>query len=149
MKNSKWYQSHCSYVLNSVMFRCVMALIWGSNGPCPCPVCLVPLEKQHYPSTKWKPCDINETQDLIKAAKQGKHSQWELLLKEQGLHKLAVFIKVDIILECILDCQIFWPIQSNFMGSGAYLCPWSWWKTYLGYTQQVYHRSWLRKHQTG
>jgi hypothetical protein len=67
-----------------------MALIRGSNGLCPCPVCLVPLGKQHDPSTKWKPRDMNETQELVKAAKQGKHSQWEPLLKEQGLRKLEV-----------------------------------------------------------
>ena len=96
------------------MFRCVMALIRGSNGLCPCPVCLIPSEKQHDPLTKGNPCNMNETQDLIKAAKLGKCSQWEPLLKEQGVRKLEVTLinftvsdEVNIILECILDCQIF------------------------------------------
>jgi len=67
-----------------------MALIRGSNGLCPCPVCLVPLGKLHDPSTKWEPRDMKKTQDLVQAAKKGKKSQWEPLLKEQGLRNIEV-----------------------------------------------------------
>lgn len=31
---------------------------------------------------------MNETQKLVKAAKEGKHSQWEPKLKEKGLRKI-------------------------------------------------------------
>ena len=72
------------------MFKCVMALIQGSKGFCPCPVCLVPSEAQHNPSVKWDPRDMIETQKLVKDAKQGKNSEWEPLLKEQGLRKIEV-----------------------------------------------------------
>jgi hypothetical protein len=67
-----------------------MALIRGVNGLCPCPVCLVPGEKQHDPSTKWKLRDMNETRKLIKGAKEGKRNQWEPKLKENGLRKIEV-----------------------------------------------------------
>jgi hypothetical protein len=33
---------------------------------------------------------MNETQKLVKDAKQGKNSEWEPLLKEQGLRKIEV-----------------------------------------------------------
>jgi len=67
-----------------------MALIHGSNGLCPCLICLVPAGSQHNPSRKWELHDMNETKGLVKAAIQGKHSQWEPLLKEKGLRKVEV-----------------------------------------------------------
>jgi hypothetical protein len=73
------------------VFRCVIALIRGVNGLCPCPVCLVPRDKLHDPtSTKWELRDMKGTQKLVKAAKEGKHSQWEPKLKEKGLRKIEV-----------------------------------------------------------
>ena len=76
------------------MFRCVIALIRGVNGLCPCPVCLVPGDKLHDPSTKWELRDMIETQKLVKAAKEGKHSQWEPKLKENGLRKIEVSLQI-------------------------------------------------------
>lgn len=67
-----------------------MALIRGVNGLCPCPVCLVPKDELHDPSREWQLRDMNETQELVKAAKAGKHIEWEPKLKEKGLRKLEV-----------------------------------------------------------
>ena len=35
-----------------------------------------------------------ETQKLVKAAKEGKHSQWEPKLKENGLRKIEVSLQI-------------------------------------------------------
>lgn len=41
MRSSKFILFYL-WLLLIWFFRCVMALIWGSKGLCPCPICLVP-----------------------------------------------------------------------------------------------------------
>ena len=46
--------------LTDSIMRCVMALIRGVSGDCPCPICLVPRKKQSDYLSVWKKMDHGE-----------------------------------------------------------------------------------------
>lgn len=84
-----------------------MALIRGANGLCPCPVCLVPGDKLHDPSMEWELRDMDATRELVKAAKSGKQSQWEPILKEKGLRKIEVSLQsLSLLLKLIYNLRM-------------------------------------------
>jgi len=73
-------------------FRCVMALIRGINGDCPCPICLVPRQKQSDYLGVWKRRTMNETSQLVKEAGKCSKAQAEALLKPQSLRPVEVYL---------------------------------------------------------
>ena len=67
-----------------------MALIHGVQGNCPCPICLVPQQKQSDYLTLWPQRTMEKTQQLIEEAKELPKSQAENLLKSQSIRPLEV-----------------------------------------------------------
>jgi hypothetical protein len=110
-----------------VEFRCVMALIRGLNGLCPCPICLVPPDKQMDLSEDYDLRTASKSEGLIKkASEMTLASDKEALLKIYGLRPVKVrIITVHLIVcvicrpECILACQLFRCPFSSQLGSPA------------------------------
>lgn len=78
-------------LLADSFIRCVMALIRGIMGDCPCPICLVPRQKQSDYLGVWKRRTLYETSQLVEeAGKQSSKTQAEALLKPQSLRPVEV-----------------------------------------------------------
>jgi hypothetical protein len=78
------------FKLTNFFIRCVMALIRGVQGDCPCPICLVPRQKQSDYLTLWPQRTMDETRQLVEAAKELPKGQAEDLLKSQSIRPLEV-----------------------------------------------------------
>ncbi|KAI6100510.1 hypothetical protein F5141DRAFT_1190291 [Pisolithus sp. B1] len=74
---------------------CMMCLIQGSKGKCPCPVCLVPIEALSQLSKMFLMCTMQQAKEAL-ATYQEKKSTGESILKSLGLQPVAnVFWKVE------------------------------------------------------
>ena len=74
---------------NSTNNRCMMSLIWGAKGKCPCLVCLVPLDQLHEISRSfpaWIVADAVEALRLYSVD----HAKGEEQLKQFGLRPISV-----------------------------------------------------------
>ncbi|KAF8156731.1 hypothetical protein B0H34DRAFT_675152 [Crassisporium funariophilum] len=69
--------------------QCVMALLQGFRGLCPCPVCLVPNDKQRKITGNYKLRTAVEVQQLLEEVKKCQtEAEKEEMLKEQGLRPI-------------------------------------------------------------
>lgn len=103
------YAPLCSICVMLMCFisRCVMALIRGTKGLCPCPVCLVPHKALHalneeYP--RWTAEDSRNTVKLARATKSTKDA--DKLLKSKGLRGINVCLYLfdpSLLVQLIID----------------------------------------------
>ncbi|KAG1811595.1 hypothetical protein EV424DRAFT_1327573 [Suillus variegatus] len=68
--------------------QCMMSLIRGRGGKCPCPVCLVPLAELHDLSKSYPIRTVEEAQEALRVHKLSK-AQGEQVLKALGLRPVA------------------------------------------------------------
>lgn len=79
--------------------RCIIALIRGLQGDCPCPICLVRRDRQSRFAISWP---LRSAEDTILTidkyrelhGKRGKKGQAEEILKEKGLRDVDVSITI-------------------------------------------------------
>ena len=71
------------------MIRCVMCLIRGTNGLCPCPWCLVPAEEQSNLSQKYPLRQVEGTKSIV-IDESLAFSRKDEMLKSQGIRPLSV-----------------------------------------------------------
>ena len=110
MRNSQYYFLWIAFLTSLLVPRCFMALIRGSNGLAPCPVCLVPRDKLSDLSQSFKLRDTVSHTSHIDLENYTTPAKREEKLKELGLQPLEVFNhKIFIIVvkcsykECILE----------------------------------------------
>ncbi|KIK13108.1 hypothetical protein PISMIDRAFT_83897, partial [Pisolithus microcarpus 441] len=68
----------------NIQHRCMMSLIHGCIGKCPCPVCLVPLEELHDISRTYPMRSMEQAQHVLHIYRHN-HSEGEKVLKVLGL----------------------------------------------------------------
>ncbi|KAG1795406.1 uncharacterized protein HD556DRAFT_1431701 [Suillus plorans] len=74
--------------------QCVMALIWGTNCHCPCPICLVPSDKLYNNASTYPTRSSDDTKALVELWTRDRVAG-ESALKKQGLRPIKnVFWKV-------------------------------------------------------
>lgn len=81
------------------LIRCVITLIRGLQGDCPCPICLVHRNQQSKFTVSWP---LRSAEDTIIAVenfrelqgKRGKKGQAEEILKEKGLRDVDVSVTI-------------------------------------------------------
>lgn len=106
----------CYYkLINRGLYRCMMTLIRGVRGKCPCPICVVPLEELH---DLLKTFPIRTTQRAIEGceAYSKKNSHGEEILKALGLRPVQVcryFSRVSIQLIQIEIQNVFWKVENS------------------------------------
>ncbi|KIJ66780.1 hypothetical protein HYDPIDRAFT_174145 [Hydnomerulius pinastri MD-312] len=69
--------------------QCMMCLNCGTNGKCPCPVCLVPLEELCDLAKTFLTCTVTQDKDALAVYKQ-KKSAGEPILKALGLRPVSI-----------------------------------------------------------
>ncbi|KAG1882566.1 hypothetical protein F4604DRAFT_1879304 [Suillus subluteus] len=69
--------------------QCMMSLIRGCGGKCPCPVCLVPLAELHDLSKTYPIRTVEEGQEALRVYNGVSKAQGELILKALGLRPVA------------------------------------------------------------
>ncbi|KAG2151772.1 hypothetical protein BD769DRAFT_1623523 [Suillus cothurnatus] len=69
--------------------QCMMSLIHGRNGKCPCPVCLVPLAELHDLSKTYPLRSMEEAKEALRVYRRSK-AQGEELLKILGLRPVEL-----------------------------------------------------------
>jgi hypothetical protein len=89
-----------------------MALIRGSRGLFPCPICFVPLDKQSDLTQVYDLRTARDSQNTLKAADELEYNyQRELILKAKGLRyikasgntfDLGILIRKKFCIECFL-----------------------------------------------
>ena len=68
-----------------------MALIRGSHGHCPCPVCLVPLKDQRRIMEKYTLRTVDDTKAILELVRsQRTAADKESILKENGIRAISV-----------------------------------------------------------
>ena len=84
--------------------RCIMALIQGSNGLCPCPVCLVPKNEQRNISGTY-PLRIAANIKMLvdKAENCQTEAEKEEILKTEGIHSVSVSAPLSIFIYLCID----------------------------------------------
>jgi len=82
-----------------------MGLIRGTLGDCPCPICLVPRQKQSDYLTVWKRRTMDETSRLVTQASTCSKSEAEALLKPVSLRPVEV----------LYPCPFYWINFSNYI----------------------------------
>ena len=92
LMNWSWYEIY-------IFFRCFMVVIRGVGCYCPCPVCLIPREKQADFSVTAKLRSVKKTKKLLGMAKEKTQTEMEKLLKAKGLRNIEV---------CSFCCFIFY-----------------------------------------
>ena len=95
-----------------------MALIRGTNGKCPCPVCLVPKDEQHNLGKTFRERTAFQSQTVVEHAMNLPHETAEKHLKKNGLRPIRVRQFIDLLHlfmfnqylpECILVSQQLGP----------------------------------------
>jgi hypothetical protein len=96
MKNSKLWYSMSLLLQGSYMnCRCIMALICGLKGKFPCPVCLVPQDKQSILYTH-ELCTSHQSEDILHTARsKPSKKEKEEHLKAFSLRNVEVWISLS------------------------------------------------------
>lgn len=121
-----------------------MALIRGSKGYCPCPICLVPKEELSNLTTRYALRNAKDTQQLVQEAHESTAAIGEESLKSQSIRDVNVFCKIQpmptelhvliaLLSECILGYFFFRSSSSTIMGPHAWLCAWVRWQASLAW----------------
>ena len=76
--------------LTQSFIRCVMALIRGYMGKCPCPVCLVPKDELLTATKVYPLRTCCHTEATLAEARTKSREEMEALLKEHGLRDVDV-----------------------------------------------------------
>ena len=74
-----------------------MALIRGTNGKCPCPICYVPKERQGQVVQTYPICVAETVQQIFQSLKDASKSKQEKTMKHLGL----CYIMVSKVFLCI------------------------------------------------
>lgn len=83
-----------SFIYHFNIYRCVMALIRGLKGLCPCPKCLIPQDKLSDFTQKYDLRTAESTQKSFEEAKSLGVTAKQEFLKQYGLRNVAVCVFV-------------------------------------------------------
>jgi len=143
-----------------LFWRCVMALIRGINGYCPCLVCLIPNTEQRNITKQFPLRTVVQTKRVIEEMKSKRtEAEKEELLKEHGIRAVSVRLSSTIRsftdfcrwfegLKCVFWSCKFQPIQSYLCRPNALICAWSRWKAHMASDSRVHWGMWTRAYES-
>jgi|ERR1700722_687542 len=115
MKNSKCTISLVFIKYDFYSTRCLMALIRGSKGFCPCPICFVEMDKQSDLSEDWPLRTAENTKTIIKKGREiAAATSRDDYLKDYSLRDIDVGISASGVLGLIFCSRmLFGRLQTR------------------------------------